>query len=251
MSSVLHPSGPDGPQTYWLRRVGVVVAVLIVALVVAWAWPKGDGNNTADPGDGTSLSDSATPADPSGSSDSPTPTDTGTPASTPASGSPSASGTQSTGASSPSSPSSTPSRTPSTPSTPAIEACDAGDMRVTLTGPKKATAGKKTTFKLSVINGGDEACKLAVDASTFELKIYSGTDRIWSTGDCAKWQKSIEQKTLKSEQEIDWSVTWTGERSADGCKLADNLHPGTYVATAQLTLAKEKATPVQLVMTLR
>ncbi len=33
MSGVLHPAGPEPAQTYWLRRVLVLLALLIVILV--------------------------------------------------------------------------------------------------------------------------------------------------------------------------------------------------------------------------
>lgn len=262
MSGVIHPTGPEEPQTYWVRRVGVVVAVLVVVLVVAWAWPRGGGSGgdavpASDPSPSTSTTTSAsadpTPSAPTASTTtastarpttSPSVSTSATPGATPKAGAsptPSASARKSVPAAS---------TTPSAPTTPAVTACAAKDLHVTLTGNRSVTIAKLTTFKLSVINGGDGPCRLSIDAKTFELKIYSGTDRIWSTQDCDTWLKPIKNHTLASQQEVDWTQDWPAQRSHSGCKLADNLRPGTYVATAQLTVPSGKVTPVQLVLTL-
>ncbi|HET9779223.1 MAG TPA: hypothetical protein VFP81_08065 [Propionibacteriaceae bacterium] len=81
----------------------------------------------------------------------------------------------------------------------------------------------------------------------FELRIYSGTDRIWSTADCRSIIKPISSK-LASEHAVAWSLTWDGKRSKSDCRSArETLRPGTYLVNAQL----EGAEPVQLRMLLR
>jgi len=73
---------------------------------------------------------------------------------------------------------------------------------------------------------------LDLTAANFSLSVTSGTDRIWSTADCAKWVPAKKQ-TLKAQQSYEFSVEWGVVRSAAGCKEPKGLlNPGTYVAQA-------------------
>jgi hypothetical protein len=122
--------------------------------------------------------------------------------------------------------------------------CEASKLRTTLTGKRNLELEQPATFGLSVINGGKDACAVSVNSKNFELKIYSGSDRIWSTKDCSTAVTSITTR-LESEQTVEWKMTWDGLRSADGCKHGtESLEGGTYIATAELSGAK----PVQLRM---
>lgn len=97
-----------------------------------------------------------------------------------------------------------------------------------------------------MINGSDQTCVASVTGGNFELKIYSGPDRIWSTRDCATAVKAV-TRSLGPEQALEWSLSWNGRRSQAGCKLRPEIpRPGTYWATAQLAGAQ----PVQLRMIL-
>lgn len=122
---------------------------------------------------------------------------------------------------------------------------------MTLTGPGTVKADDTTTFKVSVINGSAVTCTVDLTTSTFEVKIYSGTDRIWSTDDCAKWLAAKPKRRLAPEDAYGWSVAWPGQRSTSGCQLAGGLRAGTYVATAQLGVGSAGSKPVQVVMRLR
>jgi hypothetical protein len=89
-------------------------------------------------------------------------------------------------------------------------------------------------------------CIAEVNSKNFELKIYSGTDRIWSTRDCTTAVRTVKKK-LAGEQALEWTLAWNGRRSRDNCKNRPEIPlPGTYFATAQLDGAK----PVQLRMIL-
>ncbi|HEY5821626.1 MAG TPA: hypothetical protein VIT20_06600, partial [Propionibacteriaceae bacterium] len=126
-------------------------------------------------------------------------------------------------------------------------ACPAGDLRATLTGEQKLKPKQSNTFAISLINGSGSTCKLAVSGENFELKIYSGKDRIWSSNDCTKSVKAV-TKQLKSQQAIEWKMTWDGRRSKADCKERPEIpKAGTYFATAQF----EGAKPIQLRMILR
>ena len=126
-------------------------------------------------------------------------------------------------------------------------ACDPSDVRVTLNGKQRLKRKKPNPFQLSVINGSDLTCIAAVNKKNFELKIYSGRDRIWSSDDCSTAVKAINPK-LKTQQAAAWKMVWNGRRSKDDCKNRPEIpKAGTYFATAQLKGAK----PVQLRMIIR
>ncbi len=98
-----------------------------------------------------------------------------------------------------------------------------------------------------MINGTGSTCQLVVDQDRFELKVYSGTDRIWSSTDCTS-EVRPQSMILKPEQAIEWTMRWNTERSGKKCTVKPGaLSPGVYVATA----AYHGAEPVQLVMNLR
>lgn len=243
MSSVLHPIGPEEPRTYWLRR-GVVIGLAVVLLgVVAWTvWPR--AGRTAGPAPASTPSMSATPQGSAGTSASPS-----SPSATEGSSAGASASTTSSTIRKPASPSTSSSATATT--TPPVTGCDAEQMRVTLTGDRTVEADHTTTFRLSVINGSPVACTLDLDDSTFELKIYSGSDRIWSTDDCGRWLVAKAKHRLAVEKEYEWATAWTGKRSKSGCRTSGGLKPGTYVATATLKVGGEQSEPVQLVMRLR
>ena len=244
MSTVLHPVGPEPEETYWARRVAVIIALVVVAGLVVALVVNATRSGSAVSAEPVPPAVTAPPAD----SPSPSPS-----ASTSASASPSPSASAS--ASAKASPSSKPSAsasakpkaTPSPKPTPTGPvACPAEDLRATLTGKQRLKPGQKTTFTLSLINGSATTCVVSVTPKTFELKIYSGTDRIWSSDDCAAAVKP-RKATVKAEDALEWTMGWGGDRSRAGCKSRPEVpRPGTYFATAQLDGAK----PVQLRMIL-
>jgi len=133
------------------------------------------------------------------------------------------------------------------PTTVSVPLCAPAQLRATITGTSKLKPEDDTTFHLSLINGAPVTCLVEVTAANFELKIYSGTDRIWSSRDCDTSVKPV-TKRVASQQAVEWKMTWNGRRSKAGCKnRAETPKPGTYFATSQLAGAK----PVQLRMILR
>ncbi len=233
MSSVLHPVGPEPVRTYWARRAAVVAAAIVLLSVIIALIVNGSTSGSAaePPVDAvpapasTSTTEATTPA-----TSTPTGGATRSSASPATSGKPSATGAASSTA---------------TPN-PGPVACAAKDLRVTLTGKRRLKVKKPNTFKLSVINGSGSTCIATVNKKNFELKIYSGTDRIWSSNDCSTAVKPIRTK-LAAERVSAWTMRWNGRRSADDCKNRPEIpQGGTYFATAQL----EGAEPVQLRMIL-
>jgi hypothetical protein len=242
MSSLLHPVGPETARTYWVRRVLVVAAGVLALAVVIALGGAGSAQQQAVPSVSTPTiatgpaSADAVPQSPGLVSSSPDPT---------------------TSADSPMSPSSTASTHPSGRSSSAgataapqpaeLTGCQPSQLRATLRGKQSLAATDDNTFTLSLINGGPSRCTVEVAAENFELKIYSGTDRIWTTRHCSSAVKRI-KKTVRSEDAVEWKMTWNGRRSAKDCKNSPAIpRAGTYFATAQLTGAK----PVQLRMTIK
>ena len=248
MSTVLHPAGPEPPQTYWMRRV-VLIGIAIVVLAAAGALIA----NGTSSGSAVQANPSPPPVAPMAATGTPT----AAPSPTPSAGarssagatlanatpSASASATASARLSATSSATPKPSKTP----TPEPVACAPDTLRPTLTGKQRLRPKDRSTFTLSLINGSDQTCTVTVNRDNFELRIYSGSDRIWSTKDCATLVKPV-RRTLKAEQALEWKLAWNGLRSRAGCKPGPEIpRPGTYYATAQLTGAE----PVQLLMMLR
>ena len=274
MSGVLHPVGPESEETYWLRRAMVAgAALLLVILVVAlFVNSTSTGSAVATPATPSPTSPATEPgatpsAVPSGVSPSPSAS-----ASASASASPSTSAASTSSAEASSKPAGKASSKPSdkasstssdkasstssdkasgesskkaTPAGPVT--CSPAKLRATLTGDQRLKPEEKTTFTLSLINGSGASCRVSVSPKNFELTIYSGSDRIWSSDDCATAVRPITEK-IAAEDAVTWSMAWNGRRSADDCKVRPEVpRPGTYVATAQL----KGADPVQFRMILR
>ncbi|MGD7708188.1 hypothetical protein [Microlunatus sp. Y2014] len=256
MSGVLDPVGPEEPRTYWIRRgivLAAVVALVVVIVVAVSALTGGAGGQAAAPpptdSNAPSLEpENSEPPTPSASPETPAPSSSGATPSASSSETPSATTSPSGSATSPAA---TPSATSKAPTTsappPPPKACDPSQLRVTLTGPNQIKTGQQLSFEVGVINGSKTACTLEVNEGNYEFRVYSGTDRIWSTKDCAAWNPKIKQ-VLEPEADVSWTVDWGVKRSKAPCSTTkDVLRPGTYAANALLTGAE----PVQLVMRLR
>jgi hypothetical protein len=277
MSSVLHPVGPEPRERYWVRRVAVLVAaVVVIGVVIALVGNAMSAGSAvqAEPAAPSPVfptvvaTPSATPsaAPTPGSTGSPTPGTTpgGTPAATP-----SASAAPTPGDTVTPDPGQTPKAERSTPPTstdskkaaaekaaqkkaaeqkkaaaqkkkaPVLAACPTSGVRTTLTGPRTVKAGKPVDFDLSVINSSSTTCYLKVASDNVTLTVVSGKDRIWTTDDCAKTIPSQSRK-LSPQKSVDWSSTWNGKRSADGCtSRPEKVKPGYYWAIASFDDAPE------------
>jgi hypothetical protein len=235
MSGLLHPVGPETTQTYWARRALVFGATMVLAVAVALII-----NGTSN-----SLAPRSNPSPPTHRYPVPSlasPSSAQSAISTPMAVEHSASAPSTSLA-----PEATQRRASTRTGRHDPADCPVEELRPTLTGKQRLTPKKSTTFQLSLINGTDQSCMARVTKSNFELTIYSGSDRIWSTADCPSVIKPISRK-LGAEQAVAWALTWDGKRSKPDCTSARKaLRPGRYLAPAQL----EGAEPVQLRMILR
>lgn len=285
MAGVLHPVGPEPAQTYWWRRILVLLAAAIVVLgvVLATTMSSGQATVSAKPPPGSPAAGaSSTPAAGQASPQPRSKPTRATPARAAATSARPSSRTDHAAASRtprpprrvptaakqnsqarPTAPARAPTaaarlpRTPPAPlrpsppaakaTTPPPPACSAKKLRPTLTGKPNLRPKQATTFALSLINGSDIVCVASISPKNFELKIYSGTDRIYSTRDCRTAVPKL-SRTLRPERAMEWTMRWDGRRSRKNCKHESEIpRPGTYFATAQLDGAK----PVQRRMLLR
>lgn len=257
----MEPVGPEEPRTYWIRRAvvgGVVLIVVIAVVALVAALAGGDDGQTAEPppptGPSLQPAESPTPtassSDESSSSDKPSSSDKSSSSDKPSSSDKSSSSDkesdkksdkESSSKSSTSKPSKKESSKAAKPA-----ACKPADLRTTLTGPRTVKSGKEVTFQAGVINGGSATCTFTLDPETYEFRVYSGSDKIWTTDGCKKWQPKVEA-TLKPQADVTWKIKWKVQRSK-GCDLVDSeLRAGTYAANSLVDGAK----PAQLVMQLK
>jgi len=278
MSSVLHPVGPEPRERYWVRRLAVliaaVVAIGIVIALVGNAMSAGSAVQ-AEPAP-PAVAPPALPVTPSASpspSDTASPEPTGSPtpganASAATTTTPSATAAPTDGGvvtPDPKQKAKTQRKTPPTDAEKkkaAVQAaakkaaakqaaarkkaaaavlatCPAGDLRPTLTGPKKVKAKKSATFAASLINGSSKSCYLRVTSSNYTLTIVSGKDKIWSSEDCPAAVPASSRK-LASQKSLDWKVTWDGRRSGSDCrKEREAPRAGYYWAIANFDDSRE------------
>ncbi|WP_055509058.1 hypothetical protein [Nonomuraea pusilla] len=202
----------DGGDIYWRRRMSVLVAVLVVVAVVAWACSSG--------GDGPERTSSAqSSATPSPSTD------------------PLLAGlrTLAMGTASPS-PSPSPSKSPKAPRTrrPGLP-CTEKDLVLSLQGQGEIYAdGAHPTFLITLVNTGPVMCTADVGPRAMEIRIMSGEDRIWSTADCVSGPGTdIEQ--LDRGVPYVRTLDWNRRRSSPDCRAEPpSALPGTYVVGARM-----------------
>lgn len=224
MNSVIHPSGPEPENTYWLRR-GIFVVAFLLALGLIW-WVLsglfgGDDRSTV----------AATPQNPSSlASAEATPSPSASPsASASASPSASASASSTPSASASQTPSQSPTPTP-TPSAPAE--CQGGDVSLSLDGSRSPKIGAGAAYTITMKS--EKGCTLDLAKTPVQLAVTSGSDRIWTTVHCPAWAPKG-KADLTGGKSFAAKVNWQGKRSHDGCKLdAQVLRPGTYRVSATM-----------------
>lgn len=223
MNGLWRPVGPQSAATYWLRRalvLGVLAAVIALVVALVTPSPKRQGVPSAAPSSVLGTAITASPSSATRSTASSTPE---------ASNAPAAKGAKAakakTSAAKP--PAKAPAQEP--------VKCAPSRLRVSLDGPGQLQAGQPTTFALAVTNSSSARCMVRVTGDTFELRIYSGSDRIWSSADCATALRSV-TKQLDAGQAVRWQLKWSGRRSAAKCQSRPEVpRPGTYITTAELS----------------
>jgi hypothetical protein len=188
---------PD-PDVYWRRRVSVLTALLVVVAFVVWACTRSsDESAQARPGDATPSASAALAPDDGGS--------------------PEASGTA----------------TPQAAQRPG-DRCQDKDLVVHLEGLQEVyPEGVRPRFLVMLVNTGAAECTLDVGPRSLEMRITSGSDRVWSSADCVGGEDATQIRRLARGVPFVRSISWNRRRSGRDCSAK---HPearaGTYVATA-------------------
>jgi hypothetical protein len=206
--AVLHPRGPLPPGVYWRRRGLTLLAVVVVLLLLSRACGS-DGKPGA-------LAPSSSPTP----SPSPSPT-----ASRTASPKPSASASPSPSASP------TPSPTTSAPLGP----CKAADLLLSAKADAQAyPAGRRPVLTIGIANKGKVPCTRDIGQAAREIRVMSGTDRVWSSDDCSPGGGSDVVTLAPGAAPRTFSVTWSRKRSLPGCKTGTKeAAPGSYKVTGR------------------
>ena len=104
-----------------------------------------------------------------------------------------------------------------------------------VTDATEYAAAANPVLHVSVTNTGAAPCTVDAGAASREVVITSGSDRIWSSKDCASAQDASRQLLLAAGGKDLVDVAWPRLRSATSCP-ADLPAPraGTYQAVATL-----------------
>ncbi|MFA1549296.1 hypothetical protein [Actinomadura chokoriensis] len=95
------------------------------------------------------------------------------------------------------------------------------------------TGSERPEFQVTVVNTGAGSCKF--DTGSLDVRITSGTDRIWSSAECRSGEAPKE--TLRRGIPYVDTITWDRKR---GCKGDTRARPGTYVADLKGRKAKKQ-----------
>ena len=214
----LHPVGPLPAQEYWRRRLIVLLGLLLVIGFFLWLLVGRGGGDSAPPqpvqtpqtSASVALPESSAPVVPVSPDPAPsTPDVSEPPAPTPSS----------------TSPSNPPSPDPSA----TIALCADADISVEASSDAATYAqGINPRLTLTVTNTGSVPCQRDVGSAVNELKIVSGSARVWSTNDCKK-EPTNKLYTLAPKDFWAATVSWSRTTSSPGCPSATNAAgPGTY-----------------------
>jgi hypothetical protein len=202
---------------YWRRRMVVLIAVLVVVAIVAWACSSGP--------DGPEQISSAQ------SSPSPTPQRDGLLAGLPVLTLTPTPSTALAPTPRPTRPRPTPSASPTAAPRRPGQPCVERDLVLHMRGRQEIyPTGARPNFVLTLVNTGPVMCTADVGPRTMEIRITSGRDRVWSTADCVSGP-GVEVQRLERGVPYVRTLDWDRRRSAADCaaKRAEAL-PGTYVA---------------------
>jgi hypothetical protein len=203
---MLHPVGDLSPSVYWRRRI-LLLAAFALAVVSVYAvlfHHNGDNQTTA------------------GSSVPPTQSTSGTSGSA----STTSQSSLSTGATSP---------TQSSTTTPVPKACTAGQLAIAAASDKPTYAvGDRPKVALLVTNNGTAPCVADLADQQIELRVFSGSARVWGSHDCAV-EPGTSKETLPVGQQIRREIEWSGLSSQPDCAgIRQRVPAGSYTLFALL-----------------
>ncbi|MFC6879750.1 MULTISPECIES: hypothetical protein [Actinomadura] len=111
------------------------------------------------------------------------------------------------------------------------DACDARDVVVTMAATRETyAAGEQPQFRLTAVNTGGRACTFDVGPRSLDVRVTSGSDRVWSSAQCDRGDGSSIQM-LRRGIPYAATITWDRKRGSGRCQGKRlPVRPGTYVA---------------------
>jgi hypothetical protein len=203
---MLHPVGDLSPSVYWRRRILLLAAfaLAVVSLYAVVFHHNGDNKTKA----ASSLPPTQTTNPTTGS-------------------------TTTTGQSSASTSATSPSQSSATPPVP--KACLAGQLVIAAATDKPTYAvGDRPKVALVVTNTGTAPCVTDLADQQIELRVFSGSARVWGSHDCAV-EPGTSKETLPVGQQIRREIEWSGLSSQPGCAgVRQRVSAGNYTLFALL-----------------
>ena len=137
---------------------------------------------------------------------------------------------------------------PSTNASAGGRVCPAGTLGLTLAADGASyPASAMPVFTVKVVSNGPAGCIVDAGEAQREIVITSGTDRIWSSRDCAAAAAMSRPLLMAPGVPDETQVQWQRTRSAAGCPAnRPAALKGTYSAT--LTLPGASSPPVVFVL---
>ncbi|MCP2342847.1 hypothetical protein [Actinomadura rupiterrae] len=213
------PEDEWGLDQYWRRRAIALGGALAVVGLAAWGCGVFGGGGDGGKQNVQSMAGvaSAVPTTPA-ATPAPTVTVTASPSTT---ASPSASASASPGASAKAAPK-------------AGDACDPRDVVVDFAANGETFAGSaRPSFRLTVVNTGQRACTYDVGTHSLDVRITSGSDRVWAASTCDSGSGSNVQ-TLRRGIPYATTLVWDRRRAGSDCQGSRaKALPGTYVASVK------------------
>lgn len=106
-------------------------------------------------------------------------------------------------------------------------------------------AGSSPTFTVTITNSGADPCTVDAGDAARELLVTSGSDRIWSSKDCAEEENASNLLLLAAGDAHPQTIPWARVRSAASCPTGlPEPRAGTYQAT--VTVGGVTSSPVVL-----
>jgi hypothetical protein len=99
---------------------------------------------------------------------------------------------------------------------------------------------------LQVTNTSTTACNRDLGSAQQELRILSGTTKVWSSDDCANRADAAADQSVRKIQPggtFDFYIKWGGTSSAANCATGAPVKPGNYSLVARLGTMESKPAP--------
>jgi hypothetical protein len=210
---MLHPVGTLPASVYWRRRMMLLGAVVVLAVLSAVVLNSDNGKPQGAPPAATHTSTSNAALH------------------TTAVSTPSTTGTSST--------SSTHAATGSTisPGSPGVPTtCTSSQLKVAaVAGQTHFQVGDHPQLLLQVTNIGTAPCVQDLADSQVELRVYNGESRVWGSHDC-QIEPGKNDQTLLVGQAVRVSIIWSGLSSQPKCAgTRQRVGAGTYTLYAVLS----------------